>query len=760
MFKAREPFQGETQCPQVSDLRIFNQLRKSETCGHCATHQRCWRASLLQKFSAQLKIPILNSQSRIPNPPIPNSQPTNLPFMTATTIQRDLSWLSFNYRVLQEAKDANVPLFERLKFLAIYSSNLDEFFRVRVAHHRNILRAGKKHQQILDYDPKITLRDLLKIVHKHQEEFSEILHGVIIPELAEHNIRLVRRLELNDDQKLFVENYFRDYMLPFVQPVLLVKNKIRPFLNNASLYLAILLKNKGVAHSTPKYAIVKIPSDHLPRFIDLPSVAGKHDIMLIDDMVRHSVSWLFPGYEIVDTYSIKLTRDAELYIDDEFSGDLVEKIKNSLSKRNVGNQSRFVYDRQMPEPFLDFLVETFDIDRIDLLPEGRYQNKSDFFRFPDFGMSYLKYPKLEPLPYAPLENAPNIFDEIAKKDHLLYTPFQSYESVIRFFEDAAKDPHITDIKIVLYRAAKKSRILNALMDAVEAGKRVSVFIEVKARFDEEANIRWGEILEKSGVEVHYSFPGVKVHSKLALICRNEGAQRRCYAFLSTGNFHEDTARIYTDFGLFTAHEAINQEVAQVFRYLETGSAPAARFKHLLVGQFNLRNTLVKHIQREIDAAKAGQPASIILKMNSLQDGEMIEKLYEASRAGVKIKLIIRGICCLMAGVKGMSENIEAISIVDRFLEHARVFIFHNGGKEEIYLASADWMERNLSYRVETAFPVYDPEIRNTIRNTIRIQLSDNVKARILDKHQSNKYKHTDGAAVRSQTALYDFFKEK
>lgn len=680
--------------------------------------------------------------------------------MTATTIQRDLSWLSFNYRVLQEAKDANVPLFERLKFLAIYSSNLDEFFRVRVAHHRNILRAGKKHQQVLDYDPKATLKDILKIVNKHQEEFSDILHAVIIPELAEHNIRLVRRLELNDVQKQFVENYFQDYMLPFVQPVLLIKNKIRPFLNNASLYLAILLKNKGVAHSTPKYAIVKMPSDHLPRFIDLPSVQGKHDIILIDDMVRHSVSWLFPGYEIVDTYSIKLTRDAELYIDDEFSGDLVEKIKNSLSKRNVGTQSRFIYDRQMPEQFLDFLVETFDLDRIDLQPEGRYQNKSDFFKFPDFGMTYLKYPTLNPLPYPILEQADCIFDEIAKRDHLLYMPYQSYNSVVKLFEAAAKDPQVTDIKIVLYRAAKKSRILNALMDAVEYGKRVSVFIEVKARFDEEANIRWGEILEKSGVEVHYSFPGVKVHAKLALICRNEGAQRKCYSFLSTGNFHEDTAKIYTDFSLFTAHEGISQEVAQVFRYLETGSAPAARFKHLLVGQFNLRNTLVKHIQREIEAAHAGKPASIILKMNSLQDSEMIQQLYEASRAGVKIKLIVRGICCLMAGVKGMSENIEVISIIDRFLEHARVFIFHNGGKEDIYLSSADWMERNLSYRVETAFPIYDPEVRNTIRDVIRIQLSDTVKARILDKQQTNKYKPQDGNSIRSQTALYEFYKEK
>lgn len=677
-------------------------------------------------------------------------------------IHRDISWLSFNYRVLQEAKDPSVPLFERLKFLAIYSSNLDEFFRVRMANQRNLLRVGKKTKKELDIDPKVVVKEIQRIVNAQQEEFSRVFEEEIIPELKQHNIFLLRRLDLNDNQKEFVENYFKDHMLPFVQPVLLVKNKIRPFLNNAALYLTVLLEPKVKENNGHfQYAIVKIPSDHLPRFIKLPSVSNRHDLIMLDDIVRHSVSWMFPGYSIVDTYSIKLTRDAELYIDDEFSGDLIQKIRTSLAKRHVGPASRFVYDKEMPEELLDFLMESFDLDKYDTLREGRYHNNFDFFGFPTFGMNYLKNTPLPPLSYPALEDVFDYYKAIRERDHLIHVPYHSYESVVRFFEEAAKDPTVTHIKIVQYRVAKISRIMQALMDAVKAGKQVSVFIEVKARFDEEANLDWGEKLEKAGVNVHYSFPGVKVHSKIALVRRVEDTNAKMYAYLSTGNFHEGTAKVYSDFGFFTADERLVNEVARVFSFLETVKVPSQGFEHLLVGQFNLRTELEKLIDYEIAEAKKGKTAGILLKLNSLQDEAMIERLYQASQAGVDVKLNVRGICSIIPGLEGISENIEAFSIVDRFLEHARIFTFHHSGKELIYLSSADWMVRNLSHRVETAFPIYNKKLKKEILDFMNIQLSDNVKARILDQKQKNAYRK-DGSdlAIRSQQETYYYIRRK
>ncbi len=676
-------------------------------------------------------------------------------------IHRDISWLSFNYRVLQEAMDPGVPLFERIKFLAIYSSNLDEFFRVRMANHRSLLRISKKTKRELEISPKVIVREIQRFVNRQQEEFNRIFEKQIIPELRSHQIYILRRMQLNEEQREFVESYFKDHMLPFVQPVLLVGKKIRPFLNNAALYLTVLMQAKGMPEAPHEYAIVKIPSDHLPRFLKLPSDPHRHDIIILDDIVRHSISWMFPGYDILDTYSIKLTRDAELYIDDEFSGDLIQKIKESLSKRHVGPASRFVYDREMPAEMLRFMMAAFDLDKYDLLQEGRYHNNFDFFRFPDFGMQHLKNAPLPPLPYRPLEEAKDFFEAFARKDHMIFVPYHSYNSVMRFFEEAARDPQVTHIKIIQYRVARNSRIMQALMDAVKAGKQVSVFIEVKARFDEEANLEWGEKLEKAGVNVRYSFPGIKVHSKLALVRRVENRQVQLYTYLSTGNFHEDTAKVYTDLGLFTADPRITGEVGRIFSFLETVQMPSQDFEHLLVGKFNLRSGLEQLIDFEIRQAKAGQQASIILKMNSLQDIPMVQKLYEASQAGVKIKLIIRGICCLVPGVPGLSENIEAFSIVDRYLEHARIFIFHHGGANRIFLSSADWMVRNLTYRVETAFPIYDEDLKKEIFDYIQIQLNDNVKTRILDKNLSNIYrKDAADIATRSQLETYYYIKRK
>ncbi len=527
-------------------------------------------------------------------------------------IPRDISWLSFNHRVLQEAKDETLPLFERLKFLAIYSSNLDEFFRVRMANHRNLLRVNKKTKRELDISPKQTVRTIQRIVNRQQEEFSRIFEKKIIPELARHGIQLKRRLDLSPEDRAYVESYFQEFMLPYVQPVLLIKDMVRPFLNNAQLYLSILMREKNRKEKTA-YAIVKIPSDHLPRFIELPSAEGTHNLIMLDDIVRHSVSWMFPGYEIDDTYSIKLTRDAELYIDDEFSGDLLAKIKVSLNRRHVGPASRFVFDRTMPDDLRGYLEETFELDRYDILAEGRYHNNFDFFKFPTFGMTKLQNAPQPPLPYPTLERTDDFWATIRDRDHLIHVPYHSYESVVLFFERAAEDPAVTHIKIVQYRVARKSRIMKALMRAVAAGKQVSVFIEVKARFDEEANLKWGERLEKAGVHVHYSFPGVKVHSKLALVRRLEDGQERIYNYLSTGNFHEDTAKIYSDFGLFTADERITTEVARVFSFLENVKVPKQPFRHLLVGQFNLRSGLETLIDFEIAEAEAGRPASMTLK---------------------------------------------------------------------------------------------------------------------------------------------------
>jgi polyphosphate kinase len=675
-------------------------------------------------------------------------------------IHRDISWLAFNYRVLQEAKDPSVPLFERLKFLAIYSSNLDEFFRVRVANHRSLLRTGKKTRTSLDFEPAEILSTILNIVNTQQEEFSQVFEKEIIPELSNIKINILRRRKLNVDQKEIIENYFKNHMLPFVQPVLLVENKIKPFLVTGALYLAMHLEETGSLDKKPQYAVVKIPSDHLPRFMELPpKVEGEHDIIVIDDIVRHNVKLLFPGYDIIDTYSIKITRDAELYIDDEYSGDLISKIKKSLNKRNVGMASRMVYDRTVPKKMLDYLSEVFELSQYDKLPEGRYHNNADFFGFPNFGMSHHTDNPQPPLPVPHLEDVSSIFDSIRIKDRFLHVPYQSYDPVVKFFEDAASDPNVTHIKIIQYRVAKVSKIMNALKLAVKNGKQVSAFVEIKARFDEAANLLWAEKLEDAGVSVYYSMPGVKVHSKIAIVRRIEEDKARLYAYLSTGNFHEDTAKVYSDMGIFTADKRLTSEAARLFTYLETKTKPTRKFEYFGVGQFNLKPLLIELIKTEIKNAEKGKEARIVLKMNSIHDEEMISLLYEASQKGVKVQMIIRGICSLVPGVVGISENIEAISIVDRYLEHARIFMFHNNGKEKIYLSSADWMVRNLHRRIETMFPILDPDIQTIIKDLINIQLYDNVKARYIHFDKNNEYRtDTTDLAVRSQVETYYYMK--
>ena len=671
---------------------------------------------------------------------------------TAPYVNRDISWLDFNYRVLQEAKDKRLPLYDRLKFLAIYSSNLDEFFRVRVANHRNLHRTGKKTRKTLDYDPGELLTDLLEKVNEQQLEFTEIFFNQIVPEFKKEGIHLIRRQELTEDQEDFLEGFFNEKLLPFVQPVLLIEDKIKPFLNNGSLYLALHLKDKKTGKK--QYALVKVPSDLMERFVELPNdhQPDQHYLIMLDDIVRHSIPWIFPGYDIRQSYSIKLTRDAELYIDDEFEGDLLEKIRKSLAKRDVGPASRLVYDREMPADMLAYLMEVFELTRYDLLSEGRYHNNSDFFKFPIFQKNYLKQVPLKPISVEGLETSTSIFDEISRRDYLIHPPYHSYESVVRFFEDAANDPEVTHIKIVQYRVASKSRIMNALIKAAHQGKQVTAFIEIKARFDESANILWGETLQKEGVQVYYSIPGIKVHAKVALIIRKEHGQNATYAYLSTGNFHEGTANIYSDVGIFTKDIRLTFESLKIFNFLESKIKDGIQFQHLGVGLFNLNDKIDSLIQNEVDNAKEGKPASIILKLNSLQDPKMINVLYKAAQKGVKIKLIIRGLCSLVPGIPGISDNIEAVSIVDRYLEHARIVVFNNDGDPKYFISSADWMYRNLYRRVEIFVPIYQEDIKQHIQALLDLQLSDNVKARSLNFETINKYV-TDSSRVRTQAQM-------
>lgn len=675
-------------------------------------------------------------------------------------IHRDISWLSFNYRVLQEAKDSRVPLFERIKFLGIYSSNLDEYFRVRVASLRNLIRLGKGAQYQMVESPKELLAQIQKIVAQQQLQFSQIYQNHILPQLRAYKIFILVRKELNAQQVQFINQYYEDRLIEHLQPVIIIRNKVRTFLRNNVLYLVVVLATAG---GRRRYAVVEIPSKQFPRFIQLPpSRRENKELIILDDVVRHCLPKLFPGYKVSASYSVKITRDSDLNVEDEYEGDLIEKIRKGLRKRNIGPSTRFVYDRQMTKPTLDFIQSSLNISDEDLHPEGRYHNNTDLLRFPDFGLHHLKDKPMPPLSHPKLEpNKGNLFKLIAEEDQLLHYPYQKYSYVIRFLEQAAYDSNVTEIKIAQYRVAKDSQVVNALRAALDEGKKVVVFMEVKARFDEEANLYWAERLESWGAKVLYSLPELKVHAKLAFLTRMEADEPKYYAYMSTGNFNEDTAKIYGDYGFFTSDTRLTDEVNRVFDYLEYGKYPNRPFQHLLVGQFRMHRMIYNLINREVQNAKAGKKARIIVKVNNIQDKRMIIRLYEASNAGVEVKLIVRGVCCIVPGVEGFSENIQIISIVDRFLEHVRVYIFHNEGDEKIYLSSADWMTRNLHRRIENAFPIYNNRLRREIRDFIEIQFRENVKARILDKGQNNFYRKENAEQLwRSQERMYQYYQRQ
>jgi polyphosphate kinase len=675
---------------------------------------------------------------------------------------RDLSWLSFNQRVLQEAEDPSVPLYERMKFLAIFSSNLDEFYRIRVAEWKRLNLLVSKTRKTLKENPKDVLRKIERIVERNQERFNKIFWGQILKELAERNVFVINEKQLSKQQEVFVRTYFEETVKPFIKPMLVSNEKPAPLLDDKSIYLALKLCDFDKPGPRKfEYYIVEIPSRKVPRFLALPVENGKQSVIILGDVLRLCLQLqYFQDYEIVEAYSIKLTRDAELQLEDEFSGSLLKKVKKGLSARVKGHPTRLLFDKTMPIDFLSILCNVFELEKGDLNPGGRYHNFGDLMNFPNFGLQGIHYEPLQPLRIKSLDDEPSMFDAISKRDYLLHFPYHSYDYVIRFINEAAVDAKVRSIKITLYRAADHSKIIEALLKARENGKLVTAFIELKARFDEESNIHYAKELEDAGVKVLYSFPILKVHAKMLYVERIEDDKLRRYSYLSTGNFNENTAKLYGDTSLFTRDKYMGREVASVFDIL-ADTRIKREFQHLLVAPDHMRHDLNSMIDREIKNALKGKPAMIFLKLNSLQDNDIIEKLYEASQEGVEVRLIIRGICCLVPGIKGLSENIKAISIVDRYLEHSRVIIFGNDNNPRIFLSSADWMERNLSRRFEVGFPVYHPELKREIMEMMEIQWRDNSKARIINKIQNNTYRKTQAQTKRrAQTDLYVYLKTR
>jgi len=674
---------------------------------------------------------------------------------------RDLSWLSFNHRVLQEAKDLRVPLYERMKFLAIFSSNLEEFYRIRVAEWKRLVLLTKKTKKELKVNPQLVLKNINKTVLKLQVEFNDIFWNQIAKDLESKNIFIVNEKMLTKSQEAFVKEYFREKVQPLIKPIMINTRKNPPQLDEKSIYLAVKICDYDrPGDRVYEYAIAEIPSRKISRFLTLPEKDGQHFVMILGDVLRLCLNDLFPEYESIEAYSIKLTRDAELVLEDEFSGSLLKKIKKSITERANGTPTRMLYDRKMPEDFLKHLMKVFGVGRLDLMPGGRYHNFADLMNFPKFETKGITYDNLPFLKIKELDANPSMLDAISKKDYLLHFPYHCYDYVIRFLNEAAEDKNVTTIKITLYRVAQNSKVIQAMLKALENGKTVIAFMELKARFDEESNIHYAKELEAAGAKVLYSFPILKVHSKMICVERKEGDKLRRYCYLSTGNFNENTSKLYVDSSLLTKEKYIGREVSAVFDIL-ADTRIKKEFKHLLVAPDHMRHDLYTMIDQEIKNALKGKPAFITLKLNSLQDHLMIDKLYEASQEGVEIKLIIRGICCLVPGIKGLSENIKVISIVDRFLEHTRVYIFGNDNEPKVFLSSADWMERNLSRRFEVGFPIYDPTLKEEIIELMKIQWKDNTKARIINKIQNNTYRKSIAKArSRAQVDAYSYLKEK
>lgn len=673
-------------------------------------------------------------------------------------LNREISWLYFNARVLQEAADKTVPLIERIKFLAIFSSNLDEFYRVRVATLNRLVTVVSKTKDELGFNPKKILNQIKNIVVKQEKKFN-VLYEEIIKELAQNKIFLLNEQQLNVSRGAFVKNYFHEKILPAIVPIIIDDNKPFPELRDRVIYFLVKLSQTDSKET--KYALIEIPSS-LERFLILPDTNDLKFIILLDDVIRYCLDDIFFifDYNHTEAYSLQVTRDAELDLDTNVSDKFIEALSKNLQKRKKGKPIRLLYDSSMPIDMLNVVIGKLHVHSESLIPGNKYHNFKDFIDFPSIGADSLRYKSIKPLSVNDLSINKGMMELIKKKDYLINLPYQSFDYIIHFLREAAIDPRVTTIHITLYRLAQNSRIINALINASRNGKKVICLVELKARFDEHANIYWTGKLEEEGVSVNYGITGYKVHTKICMITRIEKGKKTYYANLATGNYNEKTAKLYCDHSLFTANENITNELSRLFSNIENKKLSRG-YKHLIVSPTETRGKMFSFIDREIKNAKAKKDAYMILKMNSLADEDTIKKLYDASNAGVKIKLIVRGMCRLVPKQKGFSENIEVISIIDKFLEHARIWIFGNNGKEEVYLLSADLMTRNLDHRIEVGFPIYDPLIKQEIKEMMEIQLMDNTKAREINAQNNNKYRKT-GVKVpyRTQIDTYNYLKNK
>ena len=672
---------------------------------------------------------------------------------------RDISWLKFNARVLQEAEDPDVPLIERIRFLGIHSNNMDEFFRVRYSFVRRLqLSTVKNHEDNLEgHSPGKLLKQLSKLVNE-QQQLSQKIYEHLRGELAKESIEIISEQELTQKQAQFVRDVYRNQVSPALTNLMLSQAPEFPYLRDKGIYLAVRLM-KG---DSEQFSIIEVPSGAMNRFIALPKY-GKQYIMYLDDVLRYNLSSIFHifNYDSIEAHTVKITRDAELTLDDDVSKSFMEKVQKGLLERREGDPVRFVYDRNISEVTLNLLVDGLGISEFDgLIAGGRYHNKKDLVRFPNVGPPSLEHKKLPIIPHPALDEDRSIISVLKKQDVLLFTPYHDFGKVIRLLREAAIDPKVRVLKVTLYRLASQSRIISALVNAAKNGKDVTVFIELQARFDEANNIKWTNMLRAEGIKVVSGVPGLKVHSKLTLIRRDEGKEKLVdYCVVGTGNYHEGTAKIYTDYHLLTSKKQITKEVRKVFTFIES-PYKQYNYKHLLVSPNSTREGIFALIDREIAHARAGREAKFWVKINSVSDHEMIAKLYEASASGVSIRMIVRGINCIDFSNKALSGTIEAISIVDRFLEHTRAFCFHNNGQSEYYISSADWMTRNLNRRIEVTVPIYDDKIKRQLRDHFEILWKDNTKSRIFDANQSNAYRKLNGPKIRAQLDMHAYVKKQ
>jgi len=682
--------------------------------------------------------------------------------MKTEFIPRDISWLSFNARVLQEANDKTVTLKDRIRFLGIFSNNLDEFFRVRVATLKRMVELidkNKKSNIDIVESPQIILDEIQRVVLKQQSEFARIWSN-INKELIKRKVIIVNDRKLNAVQKEFVKDYFDNVVRPYIIPLMIENLPELPYLRDKSLYLAIVMKNKQDAYQE-KFALIEIPSRSIGRFVILPSAAGTKSIILLEDIVKFNLPIIFSHFKFnkFDAHVFKITKDAEIDLDQEVGINFVEKISKGIKNRRKGKPVRFVYDKDMNAELLEFLIQKLHLSRkSSIIPGGHIHNFKHFMDFPDVLVE--KEERSKPFVHPAFRNKTQIAEVILKKDVMLHFPYHSYDPVIDMLREAAMDDNVSSIKITAYRLASNSKVINALINAARNGKAVTVFLELKARFDEEANLEWKTLMEEEGVNVLVGIPNMKVHAKICVIQKKVANKLIQYGFISTGNLNEKTARIYADHCLLTANKALLMEVNKVFTYLsnwQLGDKPIEKTKNLLLSPINMRNSIIELINNEIKFAKQGKPAKIIIKSNSISDQLLLDHLYTALKAGVEVHLIIRGILTLKKRTVKSTENLNAISLVDQYLEHARVMIFHNNGKEKVFISSADWMVRNLDHRIEVAAPILDEKIKKELIDIINIQLKDNQKARILDTELSNKYVPSVGKKqVKSQVETYNY----